>query len=279
VIEVRDLERRFGKTRALDGVSFRLDSGVTGLLGPNGAGKTTLLRCMLGIVTPSAGEVVFTGESRTRNRAIGYLPQKFGLLKELTVVEAMTYFAALKGIAGAEVGADVDRCLRTVNLAESTGSRVGALSGGMLRRVGIAAALLGGPSVLVFDEPTAGLDPEERVRFRRLIGTLAENCAVLISTHIVGDIEAIADRVVVLDGGKVLADGSLEEIAGNARDRVYLAPRSHVNEFSDDYYVDGYTDIEGQSFARVLSLRRHEGFVPTDPSVEDGYLCLIRGIS
>jgi ABC-2 type transport system ATP-binding protein len=148
----------------------------------------------------------------------------------------------------------------------------------MLRRVGIASTLIGGPSVLVFDEPTAGLDPEERVRFKRLVSSLAESHAVLISTHIVEDIEAVAERVIVLARGKVLASGTLQDIADVARGRSYLVPRDRVNEFSDDYYVDGYVEADGGPHARVLSSRPFEGFTPTDPTVEDGYLCLTRGI-
>ena len=279
MIEVRGLERRFGKKQALDGVSFQLCSGVTGLLGPNGAGKTTLLRCMLGIIKPSAGDVVFAGESRAQNRAIGYLPQKFGLLKELTVAESLSYFAVLKGVTRDEVDDEIERCLRMVNLTESKSTRVGALSGGMLRRVGIASTLLGHPSVLIFDEPTAGLDPEERVRFKRLVSGLAESHAILISTHIVEDIEALADRVIVLAEGKVRATGTLLDIAGLARGRTYVVPRDRVNEFSEDYYVDGYIECDGRPLARVLSARSYEGFVPADPTVEDGYLCVTRGIA
>lgn len=278
MIEIRNLEKRFGKKQALDGVSFTLDAGVTGLLGPNGAGKTTLLRCMLGIIKPTGGEVITAGGSLAKNRAIGYLPQKFGLLKELTVSESLSYFAALKGMSASTVHADIDDCLRRVNLSDSASTRVGALSGGMLRRVGIASALLGDPPVLVFDEPTAGLDPEERVRFKRLVSTLAQDHAVLISTHIVEDIEALAECVIVLAGGKVLASGTLDDIAEYARGRSYLAPRDRVNEFSTDYYVDGYIDIDGRSLARVLSARAYEAFVPASPTVEDGYLCLTRGI-
>lgn len=279
MIHVRGLEKRYGKKRALAGVSFSLGAGVTGLLGPNGAGKTTLLRCMLGILKPSAGDVVFAEEAPARHRAIGYLPQKYGLLKELTVGEALEYFATLKKIPSGEIHDGIDECLRRVNLLESKSTRVGALSGGMIRRVGIASALLGDPSVLVFDEPTAGLDPEERVRFKRLVSGLSATHSVLISTHIVEDIEAVADSVIVLHQGEVRASGTLQDIADLARGKCYLAPQDRVNEYSMDYYVDRYIEVGGESLARVLSLQPYESFVPTTSTVEDGYLCVTRGMT
>jgi len=277
-MEIRAMEKRFGGRQVLGGVSFELQSGVTGLLGPNGAGKTTLLRCMLGIIRPSAGSIVFDESCPASDREIGYLPQRFGLLKELTVTEALTYFAALKRIPSTEYDTEIERCLQLVNLTEAAAARVGTLSGGMLRRVGIASVLLGSPAVLVFDEPTAGLDPEERVRFKRLVSTLAENHTILISTHIVEDIQAVADRVVVLVDGTVRANGSLDDIAKLASGKTYLAPRDRVNEFSDSYYVDRYIEVEGAQFARVLSPTQLDGFIPDEPTVEDGYLCVTRGL-
>ncbi|MGV8083235.1 MAG: ATP-binding cassette domain-containing protein [Coriobacteriia bacterium] len=278
MIQVRGLEKRYGRKQVLTGVSFSLDSGITGLLGPNGAGKTTLLRCLLGIVKPSAGEVVLGDEEALRQR-VGYLPQRFGLLRELTVHEALLYFAALKEIPQAEAEEDIDECLRSVNLQDSKTTKVAALSGGMTRRVGIASALLGDPSVLVFDEPTAGLDPEERVRFKRLVAGLAENRTVLISTHIVEDIEAVATYVIVLDQGAIRASGTLQDVAGLAEGKCYRAPRNRINEYSEDYYVDGYTEVDGEAVARVLSKRSYEGFVSRTPTVEDGYLCVIRDLA
>ncbi len=279
MIQVRELVKRYGKKQALDGVSFSLGPGVTGLLGPNGAGKTTLLRCMLGIIDPSAGEVIFSEEASVPRRSVGYLPQKYGLLKELSVGEALAYFATLKRVPPGEVAADIDECLRRVNLLDSKATKVGALSGGMVRRVGIASALLGNPSVLIFDEPTAGLDPEERVRFKRLVSSLAETRSVLISTHIVEDIEAVASNVIVLDQGKARASGTLQDIARLASGMCYLAPRDRVNEYSEDYYVDKYVQVDGETVARVLSPRPYEDFVSTDPTVEDGYLCVTRGMA
>ena len=279
MIDIDGLSKQYRKTQALREVSFSLGRGVTGLLGQNGAGKTTLLRCVLGIIRPTSGTVRFADEGSTNGTAIGYLPQRFGLLKELTVREALTYFAALKRIPRAEIGPSIDACLRQVNLSESASTRIGALSGGMLRRVGIASALLGDPATLLFDEPTAGLDPEERVRFKRLVSTLADSHAVLVSTHIVEDIEALASRVIILHEGRIAATGTLEQIADLARDKCFLAPRDRVNEHSTEYHVDRYVEIDGQELARVISPRRYEHFAPTEPTVEDGYLCVTRGLT
>lgn len=278
MIQVRDLEKAYRKNRALAGVSFSLQPGVTGLLGPNGAGKTTLLRCMLGIIKPSGGSVRFVDDSLEQHRAVGYLPQRFGLFKELSVQEVLRYFAALKELPASEVEAAIDDSLGAVNLLDSRSKRVGALSGGMIRRVGVAAALMGRPPVLIFDEPTAGLDPEERVRFKRLVAGLAPSHSILISTHIVEDIVALASYVLVLDGGEVRASGTLQDIAGLAEGMCYLAPKDRVNEYSEDYYVDGYSEADGKSFARLLSLQPHDGFVSRVPTVEDGYLCVTRGM-
>jgi len=279
MIQVRGLEKRYGKKQALGGVTLSLGSGVTGLLGPNGAGKTTLLRCMLGIIKPSAGDVVFGDGASARHRSVGYLPQKYGLLKELTVLEALFYFATLKRIPSGAVASDIDECLRQVNLLDSRTIKVGALSGGMIRRVGIASTLLGSPSVLIFDEPTAGLDPEERVRFKRLVSGLAATHTILISTHIVEDIEAVATNVIVLDQGQARASGTLQDIADLAKGKCYMVPQDRVNEYSEDYYVDKYVEVDGKRVARVMSRRQYEGFVPTTPTVEDGYLCVTRGMA
>jgi ABC-2 type transport system ATP-binding protein len=185
----------------------------------------------------------------------------------------------LKRIPNDAVESAIGECLRSVNMLDSAATRVGALSGGMLRRVGIAGALLADPEVLLFDEPTAGLDPEERVRFKRLVSTLAETRTVLISTHIVEDIEALAGVVIVLHHGTVAAAGTLEEIASLARGMCYLAPRDIVNEHADDYYVDEYTEVDGAHFAMILSPRAYPGFVNRDPSFQDGYLCVTRGLT
>lgn len=279
MITVRSLTKRYGKRHALTDVSFGLGPGVTGLLGPNGAGKTTLIRCMLGVTKPTAGSITYQDRVGPLSQHVGYLPQRFGLLKELTVAEALTYLATLKRIPNDAVESAIGECLRSVNMLDSAATRVGALSGGMLRRVGIAGALLGDPKVLLFDEPTAGLDPEERVRFKRLVSTLAETRTVLISTHIVEDIEALAGAVIVLHHGAVAAAGTLEEIASLARGLCYLAPRDIVNEHADDYYVDEYTEVDGAHFAKILSPRAYPGFVNRDPSVQDGYLCVTRGLT
>jgi len=279
VIRVNDLHKRYGKTEALRGVSFALGPGITGLLGPNGAGKTTLLRCMLGVIRPTAGDVDFADGMRVRQQEVGYLPQKYGLFKELTVRESLAYFGVLKGIPHSQIPDEVDECLRRVNMLDSRARRVGALSGGMIRRVGIASALLGGPCILVFDEPTAGLDPEERVRFKRLASELGKVQTVLLSTHIVEDIEAIASTVIVLNEGRVAASGALQDIAELARGKCYVAPQRAVNDYSEDYYIEKYLEIDGEPVARLLSAKYLDGFTPVEPTVEDGYLCATRGIA
>ncbi|MCX8008021.1 MAG: ATP-binding cassette domain-containing protein [Coriobacteriia bacterium] len=279
MIEVRDVRKTFGRVQALRGVSFTLSQGVTGLLGPNGAGKTTLIRCMLGIVPPTAGTVELGGQADRVRKAVGYLPQKFGLLRELRVREALEYLGTLKGIPANAMDDAIESSLRKVNMLEHAQTRVGALSGGMTRRVGIAAALLGNPPVLVFDEPTAGLDPEERVRFKRLIGELDSATSILISTHIVEDLEALATRIIVLTSGVVAAEGTPAEIAGIAEGRVFRVPREQTHEHSDAYFIIRYEQHDGSAFARVLGDRPLAGFSLVEPTLEDGYLAIIQKAS
>lgn len=278
MIEVKDLRKSYRHKEVLAGVSFSLAPGVTGMLGPNGAGKTTTLRCMLGIVKPSAGAVSFSGEIDGLRPRVGYLPQKFGLLKELTVGEALEYFAVLKRIPKAEIRDEIDTSLEEVNLLDTRDHRVGTLSGGMMRRVGIAQALLGSPLVLIFDEPTAGLDPEERARFKRLAANLGRTRAVLISTHIVEDIEAIGSHLIVLHRGRVIAAGTPQNIADAAMGRCFHVPEHLVDERSRVHYVVRHVGSDVPPLVRVLSASPEINWTSVPPSLEDGYLCLTQGV-
>lgn len=278
MIVVREMRKTYGRREVLHGVSLSIGPGVTGLLGPNGAGKTTLIRCMLDIVQPSGGETVFECCVEPHRSAIGYLPQKFGLLKELRVCEALEYIGILKGIPRNEIPRQIESCLARVNMLDSAQTRVSALSGGMTRRVGIAAALLGDPPVLIFDEPTAGLDPEERVRFKQLIGEMDPSATVLISTHIVEDLEATASQIIVLDRGRVVATGSPADIAAKARGCVFRVTRDRVNEHSGAYLLVRYEEVDGAACARVLARNAPPGFEPVEPRLEDGYLAVVQGL-
>ena len=272
-VTVSGLGRRFGSTQALEGVDAAFGPGVNGLLGPNGAGKTTLLRILATVLAPDEGSVaVFgvdptTGDGRLAvRRRLGYLPQEPGFHRHFSAFDFVDYVAILKEWADRKPRHDeVRRVLTMVGLDAVMHKRIGQLSGGMRRRVGIAQAFLGQPDLLVLDEPTAGLDPEQRLRFRELLGTDAAGATVLLSTHQTDDVAALCQRVVVLLGGQARFTGAPSALAGIATDRVWLAadrdPRAQLA------WVTG----EG----RV----RHIGDPPSgaqlvEPTVEDGYLLL-----
>jgi ABC-2 type transport system ATP-binding protein len=211
---------------ALSEVSLELRPGVLGLLGPNGAGKSTLMKILATLTRPTAGTVAWNGADIVRGpdavRAVlGYLPQDFGVYPQLSAVEFLDYLAAAKGLDSRAASRRIAELLELVNLAEAAHRPLGGYSGGMRQRVGIAQALLNDPQLLIVDEPTAGLDPEERVRFRNLLSELAGERIVILSTHIVSDVEAIASRIVLLGEGRVAADGSPEALVESVRGRVW----------------------------------------------------------
>ena len=204
------LSKHFQNKIAVDRVSLRLAPGVTGLLGANGAGKTTLMRLICGILKPTAGSVSFDGldVSAEEYRAqLGYLPQDFGYYPDFTALDFLLYMAALKGLSKSQARRRSLELLDMVGLADVYKKKVKTYSGGMRQRLGIAQALLNDPKLLILDEPTSGLDPKERVRFRKLIGSLGRDSAVLLSTHIVSDVEHVADRVLMMKAGQIVFDG------------------------------------------------------------------------
>ncbi len=220
-LRVDRLTRKYDSKTAVNNMSFRLKRGVTGLLGANGAGKTTLIRMMCGILTPTSGEIIYDDvpvKSNEYRNVLGYLPQDFGYYPEFTGKDFLMYFAALKGLDKKTAKARTEELLQLVNLEDKADVKVKKYSGGMKQRLGIAQALINRPEILVLDEPTAGLDPRERVRFRNLIEELGKESIVLLSTHIVSDIEHIADHIIMMQSGRIIwqgtwkeEDGSLEE--------------------------------------------------------------------
>ena len=208
------LSKQFQAKIAVDRVSLRLGPGVTGLLGPNGAGKTTLMRLVCGILKPTAGAVSFDGAdvgTEGYRAALGYLPQDFGYYPDFTGRDFLLYMAALKGLARPEARRRCGELMETVGLADVGKKKVKTYSGGMRQRLGIAQALLNDPKLLILDEPTAGLDPKERVRFRELIASLGRDSVVLLSTHIVSDVEHIAGRVLIMKDGQIVHDGAWDK--------------------------------------------------------------------
>ena len=226
MLEIRNVVKTFGKNvTAVDHVSLTLKHGVVGLIGHNGAGKTTLMQMIATLTRPTSGEIVFDGvdiakkPNDIRNR-LGFLPQDFGVYPNLTALEFMQYFAALKGVRDP---ARIRHLLELVNLHEQAKRPAASFSGGMRRRLGIAQALLNDPDILVVDEPTAGLDPEERLRFRNLLAELGFSKLVIMSTHIVSDVETIASELAIMNKGRLVACETPDTILGNARGRVWSA--------------------------------------------------------
>ena len=219
------LTKQFQNKIAVDRVSLRLNNGVYGLLGTNGAGKTTLMRMLCGILQPTSGTITFDGMdvSEEGYRAIlGYLPQDFGYYPEFTAMGFLLYMAALKGLPKHSAKRRANELLELVGLQEMGRKKIKTFSGGMKQRLGIAQALLNNPKMLILDEPTAGLDPKERVRFRNLIGQLGKNSIVLLSTHIVSDIEHIADEVLMMKNGNLIYHGAWDDQMGDL-EGFYLA--------------------------------------------------------
>jgi ABC-2 type transport system ATP-binding protein len=218
-VETADLTRRFGRMRAVDGVTLKIGTGVFGLLGPNGAGKSSLLRMMATVIPPSAGRIRLLdldpgayGPRRQIRRRLGYVPQNLGFYPGFTVVEFIEYFALLKEMPSVRVPQAVAAAVEQVGLGDKARAKLRTLSGGMLRRVGIAQAIVNQPDLLLLDEPTAGLDPEQRVAFRALLRALGEHATVIVSTHLVEDVGAACTEVALMDAGKIVFRGTPGEL-------------------------------------------------------------------
>lgn len=206
---VRNLTKRYKDKCAVDGVSLRLSSGINGLLGANGAGKTTLMRMLCGVLKPTTGSITLAGmdvSSEDYRAVLGYLPQDFGYYPDFTGLDFLLYLAALKGLSRSHAKRKAGELMELVSLTDAAKKKIKTYSGGMKQRLGIAQALLNDPCLLIVDEPTAGLDPKERVRFRNLIASLGQDTIVLLSTHIVSDVEKIADHMLMMSEGKIILD-------------------------------------------------------------------------
>ena len=221
ILQVDRVTKQYKNKIAVDRVSFELREGVTGLLGANGAGKTTLMRMMTGILDPTSGDIRADGipvTSEEYRAMLGYLPQDFGYYPEFSARDFIMYFAALKGIDKHQARKKADELLQLVGLSDVAGKKIKTFSGGMKQRLGIAQAIVNDPKILILDEPTAGLDPKERVRFRNLIADIAEDTIVLFSTHIVSDIEHIAGNVLMMRDGSLIYEGGWDGSKGNLED-------------------------------------------------------------
>lgn len=281
-IKVKGLNKFYGKKQALCNVELSIGPGMFGLLGRNGAGKTTLMRTLVALLPKQEGEIFVCGipieNAKEIRRIIGYLPQEFSLYPSMKVEEAMDYLAILSGLTKAQRKERVSSLLAWVNLTEHRDKKVKALSGGMKRRLGIAQALLNNPRVLIVDEPTAGLDPEERVRFRNLLAELAQERIVLLSTHIVGDIEAACEDIVIIDKGRVIYNGTVEKLLQTAQGRVFTltAPGKELSRWKRELSITGMHTQGGRVQIRFVADEPAAGAKPCEANLEDAYMLYLR---
>ncbi len=279
MLEIQGLTRSYGRTLALDGVSLSVGPGVLGLLGPNGAGKTTLMSILATVTRPSAGTFAWQGRDGLRDplavrRELGYLPQDFGLHGQLTAREFLRYVGRLKGLSGRTLERRLGELLEVVNLRGAADRRLAGYSGGMRQRVGIAQALLGDPRLLIVDEPTVGLDPEERLRFRNLLSEIAHGRVVILSTHIVSDVEAVAERIAVLRRGRLVALARPEELLRSAEGRVFraLVAPERLAEAQRRLSVASLLRRPEGVQVRFVGAPDWPGAEPVEPTLEDAYL-------
>ena len=242
-IQMQALKKNYGQKAVLDNISLTIGNGMFGLLGRNGAGKTTLMQILSTLREPTSGTVTFNEipleDTQKIRSLIGYLPQEFSLYPDMSVLEIMRYLAALSDLPMEVQRQRIPDLLQRVNLWEDRGKKVRKLSGGMKRRLGIAQALLHAPQVLIADEPTVGLDPQERLRFYALLNEFSSNRIVIVSSHIVSDIETVCEKVAVLDAGKLLFTGTVEDLAQTAEGKVYelTVPKSRQASIQNQYCV------------------------------------------
>lgn len=279
-LKITNLTKDFRKTRAVNGVNYTFRSGVYGLLGVNGAGKTTLMRMLTTLLNPTSGAITWDGEDvfkmdKAFRRLLGYLPQDFGAYPDFSVQDYLMYISTLKGMKPAAARARVAQMLELTGMTQFKGKKMKALSGGMKRRAGIAQAVLNDPQILILDEPTAGLDPSERIRFRNLISELASDRIVLLSTHIVSDVESAASQIILMKDGKFLVTGTAEELIASCPDRSWICdvPKGEVLACHQKYRVANVKTLADHAQLRILSKDSPmQGAVQEEASLEDVFL-------
>lgn len=288
-IKIRQLTKRYsGGKYALRDVDLEIGGGLFGLLGPNGAGKTTLMRILVTLLKPTSGEVSVNGMDLHNHRKairklVGYLPQDFTTFSKLAVWEFLDYIAALSGIRKKSIRmAKVDRLLEDVGLFDVRDRRASKLSGGMKRRLGIAQTLIGDPKIMVVDEPTVGLDPEERLRFRNLVADLSrQEIIIILSTHIVGDISSTCGNMALLNSGRIVFNGSPDELTAAAEGKVWTisATDRELDYLKENYPVISSVPMEHGYQLRVVAEEvTGRAAEPVAPNLEDAYICFMQSI-
>jgi ABC-type multidrug transport system ATPase subunit len=286
-LRIENLSKRYPNgTQALQDVTLNIPLGMFGLLGPNGAGKSTLMRTLATLQEADTGraqlgEIDILRQKDAVRRVLGYLPQEFGLYPKVTAIDLLTHFATLKGITNAKERHDlVQSLLQQTNLYEHRSKALGTFSGGMKQRFGIAQALLGNPRLIIVDEPTAGLDPEERVRFHNLLSAIGQNIIVILSTHIVSDVSDLCQAMAIIHQGRVRVAGNPSELVSGLKGNVWRKSVAHgeVERYRQRFQVISMRLFAGQTLVHVLSEQLPEaGFELTEPDLEDLYFATIKG--
>lgn len=276
------LSKQFKNRIAVESIDTELREGVYGFLGANGAGKTTLMQMICGIIEPTAGEVEINGENNIQmgerfRDMLGYLPQEFGYTPGFTANDFMLYIASIKGLPPRFAKRKTKELLKLVNLEKDAGRKIRTFSGGMKRRLGIAQALLNDPKILILDEPTAGLDPKERAYFRNIIAEMSKDKIIIISTHIVSDIEYISDQVLIMKKGKFILQGPADELLKEVKNEVWSCrvPNNQWSNFERTHCIANSHVMKEVIEARVISTSSPiEGAIIVEPTLEDLYLKL-----
>lgn len=283
-LEIQNISKKYNKEKfGLKDFSMTIEKGILGLLGPNGAGKSTLLKMIATVSKPSNGTILLNKNNITKDanyirKQLGFLPQDFGVYPNLNAYEFLEYMAAMKGVGGNNLKPRITQLLEGLNLIDAAKKPIGSYSGGMKQRVGIAQALINNPKILIFDEPTVGLDPEERVRFRNLISDLANNCIVILSSHIVSDIDTIADEVAILKNGSLIVKGHQENIIRKVQDKVYETKitKEDYTAFKNSHIIVSTTRKNGDLIVRYISEKPDSSAIKQQANLEDAYLYLTK---
>ena len=279
-LEFHTLCKSYGNNKALNNFSATLGNGIYALLGPNGAGKSTLINILAGLIPATSGNITFDGEDTLKmgerfRSLLGFMPQYPGFYPDFTAEQLMLYIAQLKGLKKSKAKAECDKLLDEVNLTDKKDKRIKSFSGGMKQRLGLAQALIGEPAILILDEPTAGLDPKERVRFRNLISRLSSQMTVIFCTHIVSDIETIANEVLLLKSGELIGKGAVSELTAALEGKVWEITLSdtETEAFIAHHPTSSLVNRNGRPCIRCVSeAKPHEAAVLCEPYLEDLYM-------